>query len=78
MAALALKDAGNEAFRRGGYDEAIALYSEAIAEDPGNHLLYSNRSVAWGAKEEWGEAEKVSQSVSRTNERTNERSLCWC
>ena len=41
------KEQGNAAFRKGDYNRAAILYSDAIKEDPSNHLLYSNRSAAF-------------------------------
>ena len=37
----------NEAIQRGDFQQAVVLYSEAIALDPVNHILYSNRSAAF-------------------------------
>ena len=44
--AEALKDRGNAAFKAGRHQEAVSLFSEAIALDASNHVLYSNRSAA--------------------------------
>ena len=40
-----LKEAGNAAFKRQDFGKAFELYTDAIAVDEGNHVLYSNRSA---------------------------------
>ncbi|QQP36488.1 Uncharacterized protein FKW44_021615, partial [Caligus rogercresseyi] len=37
----------NAACQAGDFKTAIKIYSDAIAMDPGNHILYSNRSAAY-------------------------------
>lgn len=56
MQAAALKDQGNKAFAAKRYDEAIEIFTQAIALDPSNHVLYSNRSAAKAGKKMWAEA----------------------
>ena len=41
-----LKALGNAAFSGGRYQEAVTHFSAAVALDPANHVLYSNRSAA--------------------------------
>ena len=45
--AMTLKNEGNAEFQQQNYEKAIELYSEAIALEPDNHTLYSNRSAAY-------------------------------
>lgn len=55
MSAEELKQQGNAAFAAEDYDEAIDKFSQAIALDATNHILYSNRSAAYlaaGKKQE--------------------------
>ncbi|XP_033312985.1 stress-induced-phosphoprotein 1 [Bombus bifarius] len=44
--AYVLKQKGNAALQQGRYEAAIKHYTEAIALDENNHVLYSNRSAA--------------------------------
>ena len=41
------KDQGNEAFKQKNYEQAIELYAQAIAENPTDHTILSNRSAAF-------------------------------
>ncbi|XP_046739729.1 stress-induced-phosphoprotein 1 [Diprion similis] len=52
----ALKDKGNAALQEGKYDEAVNYYTEAIALDGNNHVLYSNRSAAYAKAEKYEQA----------------------
>lgn len=45
--AQTIKEKGNVAFQQGDFPKAIQLYTMAIAVDPTNGLLYSNRSAAY-------------------------------
>lgn len=44
---MSLKEQGNAAFKAGDHETAIQFYSEALAEDPKNYAIYSNRSAAY-------------------------------
>lgn len=61
--ANALKDLGNKAFSAKQYDNAIDLFTQAIAIDPKNHVLYSNRSAAYAGKKQWSEALQDAEQV---------------
>ena len=37
----------NLACQSGDFDRAVKLYTEALALEPANHILYSNRSAAY-------------------------------
>ncbi|KAF9246884.1 chaperone [Melanogaster broomeanus] len=63
--ANALKDQGNKAFAAKDYDKAIQLFTAAIALDPSNHVLFSNRSAAKAGKKLWtGALEDAEQVVT--------------
>ena len=63
--ANAIKDQGNKAFAAKDYDRAIELFSQGIALDPSNHVLYSNRSAAHAGKKEWTQALADAEEVRR-------------
>ncbi|KAK3393513.1 hypothetical protein B0H63DRAFT_19045 [Podospora didyma] len=51
-----LKALGNKAIAAKNFDEAIDKFTQAIAIDPSNHILYSNRSAAYASKKDWDHA----------------------
>ena len=51
-----LKDLGNKAFTAGDFKTSIEHFTEAIALDSKNHVLYSNRSAAFASLKKYKEA----------------------
>ncbi|KAH6609168.1 hypothetical protein Trco_002514 [Trichoderma cornu-damae] len=51
-----LKAQGNKAIAEKNFDEAIDKFTQAIALQPENHILYSNRSAAYASKKDWDNA----------------------
>eukprot|EP00593_Proboscia_inermis_P005843 CAMPEP_0171299686 /NCGR_PEP_ID=MMETSP0816-20121228/8550_1 /TAXON_ID=420281 /ORGANISM="Proboscia inermis, Strain CCAP1064/1" /LENGTH=269 /DNA_ID=CAMNT_0011775695 /DNA_START=18 /DNA_END=827 /DNA_ORIENTATION=+ len=47
------KELGNKAFASKNYEEAIALYTEAIKCEPNNHVYFSNRAASYGSISKW-------------------------
>ena len=48
----ALKEQGNALYLQKRYDEAVRVYTQALALDPTNHVLYSNRCACHLRKED--------------------------
>eukprot|EP00051_Salpingoeca_urceolata_P010337 m.126173 g.126173 ORF g.126173 m.126173 type:complete len:789 (-) comp16673_c1_seq5:35-2401(-) len=57
-AAAEFKTQGNAAFKAGDMAAAVAAFSEAIALDSSNHVLYSNRSAAYLSQGDASKAHK--------------------
>ncbi|KAI9899088.1 hypothetical protein N3K66_005549 [Trichothecium roseum] len=51
-----LKALGNKAIADKNFDDAIDKFTQAIAIQPENHILYSNRSAAHASKRDWDSA----------------------
>mmetsp|Transcript_45374 Transcript_45374/g.144842 ORF Transcript_45374/g.144842 Transcript_45374/m.144842 type:complete len:362 (+) Transcript_45374:175-1260(+) len=49
---------GNDHYRRGELDDAIAAYSKAISTKPKEGALWLHRSIAYRQKEDWDQAER--------------------
>ena len=57
------KAQGNTALQAKRFDEAVDLYSKAIALDPSNAVYFSNRAAAHASLEHWREALDDSHEV---------------
>ncbi|NXS12240.1 STIP1 protein, partial [Neodrepanis coruscans] len=51
-----LKERGNRALAAGDVGAAVGHYTAAIARDPNNHVLFSNRSAAYARLGDYGRA----------------------
>lgn len=67
MSADELKNKGNAAFSAGNYKEAIEAFSAAIELDPNNHVLYSNRSGAYAAQNDFETAKQDAEQCIAKN-----------
>ncbi|KAL6794005.1 hypothetical protein V8C43DRAFT_277224 [Trichoderma afarasin] len=59
-----LKALGNKAIAEKNFDEAIDKFTQAIALQPENHILYSNRSAAYASKKDWDNALKDAEKTT--------------
>ncbi|KAM3509251.1 hypothetical protein MY10362_000691 [Beauveria mimosiformis] len=59
-----LKALGNKAIADKNFDDAIDKFTQAIAIQPENHILYSNRSAAYASKKEWDSALKDAEKTT--------------
>lgn len=64
---LELKNKGNAALSEDRFEDAIAAYTEAIALDDQNHVLYSNRSAAYAKLLKYEEALKDAEKTVEVN-----------
>ncbi|KAI9341752.1 activator of Hsp70 and Hsp90 chaperone [Obelidium mucronatum] len=51
-----LKARGNKEFAAGNHPAAIRFFTAAIAKDPSNHVLYSNRSASYASTQNYTKA----------------------
>ena len=56
MSSAELKAKGNAAFSAKNFEEAIDYFGQAIAVDPQNHVLYSNRSACYASLKQYQKA----------------------
>ncbi|KAL3958620.1 hypothetical protein ACCO45_006782 [Purpureocillium lilacinum] len=59
-----LKALGNKAIAEKNFDDAIDKFTQAIALQPENHILYSNRSAAHASKKQWDDALKDAEKTT--------------
>ncbi|KAH8266668.1 hypothetical protein KR018_008726, partial [Drosophila ironensis] len=62
-----LKEKGNQALNAEKFDDAVAAYTEAIALDGQNHVLYSNRSAAYAKAGKFQEALEDAEKTIQLN-----------
>ncbi|EDW45379.1 stress-induced-phosphoprotein 1 [Drosophila sechellia] len=62
-----LKEKGNQALSAEKFDDAVAAYTEAIALDDQNHVLYSNRSAAFAKAGKFQEALEDAEKTIQLN-----------
>eukprot|EP00457_Paulinella_chromatophora_P000829 gb/GEZN01000829.1/.p1 GENE.gb/GEZN01000829.1/~~gb/GEZN01000829.1/.p1 ORF type:complete len:1062 (+),score=199.70 gb/GEZN01000829.1/:200-3385(+) len=62
-AALAEKEKGNAAFKRGDMVEACEHYTFASEMDPSNHVLFTNRAAAYAQMEKWDKSLRDSEKA---------------
>ncbi|KAI8892660.1 hypothetical protein BC833DRAFT_638652 [Globomyces pollinis-pini] len=61
--AAQFKALGNKAFSAGDYQTAINYFTQAIENDPINHVLYSNRSACYASLKNFTEAVKDAEKT---------------
>ena len=62
-ASVSLKDQGNKAFIEHNYTTAEQLFTQAIQEDPKNHVCFSNRSATFCALKNYDKALEDAEMV---------------
>ena len=62
---LQIVQRSSEAVQRGDFHEALRLYTEGLAIDPSNHILFSNRSAAYIKQ---GQYKKALQDARRARD----------
>ncbi|KAK1920747.1 hypothetical protein DB88DRAFT_444466, partial [Papiliotrema laurentii] len=73
----AIQAGANKAFAAGDYNQAIELYSEAIALNSSSHVLHSNRSVSLARRQDYfGALRDVESVCGRDLGRGSDRSEC--
>lgn len=64
--------------KSGDFDAAINLYTEAIALNQDNHVLYSNRSAAYMKQDRYQEALQDAEKTIELKEDWAKVSFCSC
>eukprot|EP01135_Chromosphaera_perkinsii_P001882 Nk52_evm31s212 gene=Nk52_evmTU31s212 len=63
------KDKGNLLLKEGKYRDAVAAYTRGIEADASNHLLFSNRAMAYLKSKHWKDAESDAGHAISLNQR---------
>ncbi|KAJ3186783.1 hypothetical protein HK101_009602 [Irineochytrium annulatum] len=62
-----LKTQGNKAFSSGDFKTAIGFFSQAIEQDPKNHVLFSNRSACHASLKDYVKALEDAEETVKLN-----------
>ncbi|TIB30535.1 hypothetical protein E3P84_03286 [Wallemia ichthyophaga] len=69
MSADELKAQGNAAFSAKDFTKAVDLFTQAIAQDANNHVLYSNRSASYAGLKQYQKAlDDASTTISKKSD----------
>ena len=69
--------ASSEAVQNGDYAHAVELYTDALALDPTNHILYTNRAAAYTKLGLYKKAEVDSKTARELNPKWIKVRACW-
>ncbi len=65
-----------EAIKNGDFQKAVNLYTEALAVDPENHILYSNRAAAYIKLQAYNKALKDARKARELDPKWTKVGFC--